>query len=71
MLVKPGHKIMNNIPHIVDTGASIDKINQDFEEWTPLLRHIMENKLLKQEVEMLKTYIKKLETLFLKDQPNE
>ena len=62
---------MNNIPHIVDTGASIDKINQDFEEWTPLLRHIMENKLLKQEVEMLRTYIKQLETLFLKDQPNE
>ena len=56
---------MNNIPHIVDTGASIDKINQDFEEWTPLLRHILENKLLKQEVEMLRTYIKQLETLFL------
>ena len=52
---------MNNIPHIVDTGASISKLDLDLKEWKPLLRHIMQNKLLKEENEMLRSQIKHLE----------
>jgi regulator of replication initiation timing len=52
---------MNNIPHIVDTGASVDKIDIAFEEWKPLLKHIMENKLLKAENKQLREQIQHLE----------
>ena len=45
-----------------DCPLRTNKIDLDFEEWKPLLRHIMENKLLKQENEMLKSQIKHLET---------
>ena len=52
---------MNNIPHIVDTGASISKIDETFEEWKPILKHIMEYKLLQQENETLRSQIRFLE----------
>jgi len=51
---------MNNIPHIVDTGSSA-KIDKDFEEWKPFLKHLMEHQLLQKENEMLKCQIKQLE----------
>jgi regulator of replication initiation timing len=39
----------------------ISKLDSDFEEWKPLLKHIMENKLLKTENEQLRSQIKHLE----------
>jgi regulator of replication initiation timing len=40
----------------------INKLDLDFEEWKPLLKHIMENKLLKAENEQLRNQIKHLES---------
>jgi hypothetical protein len=53
---------VNNIPHIVDTGASVDKIDQDFEEWTPLLMHLLECNKLQEENKQLREQIKHLES---------
>ena len=52
---------MNNIPHIIDTGASVSRLDKDFEEWKPLLKMIMEFNLKKQEVETLREQIRHLE----------
>ena len=38
------------------------KINEDFEEWTPLLAFIMKYKLLEKENEQLRNQIKHLES---------
>jgi hypothetical protein len=53
---------VNNIPHIVDSGASVDKIDQDFEEWTPLLQHLLECNKLQEENKQLREQIKHLES---------
>lgn len=53
---------MNNIPHIVDTGASFTKLNEDFEEWTPFLMHLVEHNQLKAENKQLREQIKHLES---------
>ena len=36
--------------------------DKDFEDWKPLLKFIMENKLLKEENEMLRSQVKHLES---------
>jgi SMC interacting uncharacterized protein involved in chromosome segregation len=52
---------VNNIPHIINTGASVKQIDKDFEEWKPLLKMIMEFKQKKEEVEILREQIRHLE----------
>lgn len=39
-----------------------DQINEDFEEWAPLLLHLVEVNRLKQENEQLRNQIKHLES---------
>jgi cell shape-determining protein MreC len=53
---------VNNIPHIVDSGASVDKIDHHFEEWTPLLQHLLECNKLQEENKQLREQIKHLES---------
>jgi hypothetical protein len=48
-------------PEGMDLMPLYTKLDEDFEDWKPLLRHIMENKLLKEENEQLKSQIKHLE----------
>jgi len=40
----------------------MNKIDEDFEEWAPLLLHLVENNQLKKENEMLRNQIKHLES---------
>lgn len=48
-------------PEPMDLKPLYTKLDEDFEDWKPLLRHIMENRLLKEENEQLKNQIKHLE----------
>ena len=40
----------------------MNQIDEDFEDWRPLLKFIMESKRLKEENEMLRSQIKHLES---------
>ncbi len=41
---------------------NMEKLEQDFEEWTPLLLHLLESNRLKAENEQLRNQIKHLES---------
>jgi hypothetical protein len=42
--------------------VKMNQLDEDFEEWTPLLLHLLEVNRLKAENEMLKSQIKHLES---------
>ena len=49
-------------PAPMDLMPLYSKLDEDFEEWKPFLKHLMEHKLLKDENEQLKNQIKHLES---------